>query len=140
MSGRRLLFAALAALLVLLLLIPIGRWERARRADDAMEGMRSVIAAVGELDSPSLRGFRVLANFDCLLYERARDEFALELCVDDEGRVVEAIDRRGAGDPEIWSLRDDPDSSDVLLDRAVVNRLLLRMGVPQRLLPAVVGA
>jgi hypothetical protein len=140
MSRRRLVLAALAALLVLLLLIPIGRWERGRRADDEMEGMRSVIAAVGELDSPSLRGFRVLAGFDCLLYERARDEFALELCVDDEGRVVEAIDRRGAGDPEIWSLRDDPDSSDVLLDRAVVNRLLLRMGVPQRLLPRVGSA
>jgi hypothetical protein len=134
-SRRRLLGAALAVVLGLLLLIPVGRWERGRRADEEMRGMRTVIAAVGDLDSPTLRGFRVLASFDCLIYERLRNDFALELCVDDSGRVVEAIDRRGDGDPRIWSLRDDPKSSELRLDRVVVNRLLLRMGVPQRLLP-----
>lgn len=132
---RRLLVAAGAVLLGLLLLVPVGRWERGHRADEEMEGMRTVLAAVGDLDSPTLRGFRVLANFDCLLYERDRNDFALELCVDDEGRVVEAIDRRGGGDPRIWSLRDDPTSSELHVERPVVNRLLLRMGVPQRLLP-----
>lgn len=134
--SRRLLWAGLAVVLALLLLIPVGRWERDRRADEEMRGMRTVIAAVGDLDSPTLRGFRVLANFDCLLYERGRNDFALELCVDDEGRLIEAIDRRGEGDPKIWSLRDDPKGSELRLDRAVVNRLLVRMGVPQRLLPA----
>jgi hypothetical protein len=134
MSGRRLLAAGVAVVLVLLLLIPVGRWERQRRADDEIRGMRSVVAAVGSLDSPTLKGFRVLAGFDCLLYERGDYDFALELCVDDEGRVVEAIDRR-SGDPKIWSLRDDPTSSDVRVDRLAVNRLLLRMGVPERLLP-----
>ena len=132
---NRRLVAALVIGVALLLLIPLGRWERERRADDEMRGMRTVVAAVGELDSPSLHGFRVLAGFDCLIYERPRNDFALELCVDDEGRVVEAIDRRGAGDPKIWSLRDDPSSSDLRVDRVAVNRLLLRMGVPQRLLP-----
>lgn len=135
MTRRRLLVAAGAALLGLLLLIPVGRWERGHRADEEMDGMRTVLAAVGDLDSPTLRGFRVLAGFDCLLYERNRNDFALELCVDDEGRVVEAIDRRGGGDPRIWSLRDDPTSSELHVERPVVNRLLLRMGVPQRLLP-----
>jgi hypothetical protein len=134
-TRRRLVVAAGAALLGLLLLIPVGRWERGHRADEEMEGMRTVLAAVGDLDSPTLRGFRVLAGFDCLLYERNRNDFALELCVDDEGRVVEAIDRRGGGDPRIWSLRDDPTSSELHVERPVVNRLLLRMGVPQRLLP-----
>jgi hypothetical protein len=134
-TRRRLVVAAGAALLGLLLLIPVGRWERGHRADEEMKGMRTVLAAVGDLDSPTLRGFRVLAGFDCLLYERNRNDFALELCVDDEGRVVEAIDRRGGGDPRIWSLRDDPTSSELHVERPVVNRLLLRMGVPQRLLP-----
>jgi hypothetical protein len=134
-SRRRLLVVAGAALLGLLLLVPVGRWERGNRAGEEIEGMRTVLAAVGDLDSPTLRGFRVLAGFDCLLYERNRDDFALELCVDDEGRVVEAIDRRGGGDPRIWSLRDDPTSSELRVERPVVNRLLLRMGVPQRLLP-----
>ena len=135
MTRGRLLFAAGAALLGLLLLVPVGRWERGHRADEELEGMRTVLAAVGELDSPTLRGFRVLAGFDCLLYERNRNDFALELCVDDEGRVVEAIDRRGDGDSRIWSLRDDPGSSELRVERPVVDRLLLRMGVPQRLLP-----
>lgn len=135
MTRRRLLVAAGAALLGLLLLVPVGRWERGHRADEEMDGMRTVLAAVGDLDSPTLRGFRVLANFDCLLYERNRNDFALELCVDDAGRVVEAIDRRGDGDSRIWSLRDDPGSSELRVERSVVNRLLLRMGVPQRLLP-----
>jgi hypothetical protein len=133
--NRRVVVVALAIATGLLLLIPIGRWERERRAEEEMRGMRTVIAAVGDLDSSSLRGFRVLARFDCLIYERPRNDFALELCVDDEGRVVEAIDRRGAGDPKIWSLRDDPTSSELRVDRVAVNRLLLRMGVPQRLLP-----
>jgi hypothetical protein len=133
-SRRRAVLLAVAAAVVLLLLIPVGRWERGERADEEMSGMRTVLAAVGTLDSPTLKGFRVLANFDCLLYERNRYDFALEVCVDDEGRVVEAIDRRG-DEPRIWSLRDDPSSSDVRVDRVAVNTLLHRMGVPERLLP-----
>jgi hypothetical protein len=134
MSTRRLIALGAAALLVLLLLVPIGRWERDRRADDELRGMRSVLAAIGDLDSPTLKGFRVLANFDCLLYERGENEFALELCVDDDGRVVEAIDRRG-DEPRIWSLRDDPASSELTVDRFLVSKLLFGMGVPARLLP-----
>jgi hypothetical protein len=135
MNRRRLIAAGVAAVLVLLLLVPIGRWERGRRADEEMRGMRTVLTAVGDLDSPSLKGFRVLANFDCLLYERDRYDFALELCVDDEGRLVEAIDRRG-NEPRIWSLRDDPASSEIRVDRFLVSKLLVRMGVPERLLPS----
>ena len=136
MNVRRAALVAAVGLFVLLLLIPVGRWERGRRADEETRGMRGVVAAVGQLDSRTLKGFRVLASFDCLLYERGDNDFALELCVDDEGRVVEAIDRRG-GSPQIWSLRDDPTSSDVRVDRFLVNKLMLRMGVPQRLLPPV---
>lgn len=137
---RRHAALAVAAVAALMLLVPVGRWERDRRADEEVRGMRTVLAAVGNLDSPSLRGFRVLARFDCLLYERGRDDFALEVCVDDDGRVVEAIDRRGEGEPRIWSLRDDPTRSTLRVDRPLVNRLLLRMGVPQRLLPSDAGA
>lgn len=125
---------ALAGTVVLVALIPVGRWERGRRADEEQEGMRSVLAAVGPLDSPSLAGFRVLARFDCLVYRRPGNRFALELCVDDGGRLVEAIDRR-SGNPRIWSLRDDPTESKIRLDRRRVDALLVRMGVPPRLLP-----
>jgi hypothetical protein len=136
---RRVLGISLAAVVAVGLLIAVGLWERARRADEEVRGMRMVVAAVGPLDSTSLRGFRLLGDFDCLLYGRSGVPYALELCVNDEGRLVEAIDRR-SGDPEIWSLRDDPSRSTIRLDRDEVDRLLRRMGVPNRLLPSGEGA
>jgi hypothetical protein len=133
LSGRRLAVLAVAALAVLALLVAVGRWERQRRADEETEGMLRVVQAVGPLDSPDLVGFRYFQHFQCLGYRRPAHPIALELCIDPDGRVVEAIDRR-SGEPKIWSLRDDPTISDVRVDRREVDRLLLRMGVPQRLI------
>lgn len=126
------LAASVAA--VLAALVAVGHWERERRGDRESAGMRSVLEAVGPLDSPNLRGFRIFANFQCLVYERGRNDFALELCVDDRGDVVEAIDRRD-GTAEVWSVRDDPSRSEVAVDRGEVNRLLRRMNVPDDYLP-----
>jgi hypothetical protein len=131
---RRIVLVGAAAFLGLLVLVAIGAWERERRADGESAGMRSVLAAVGALDSQDLRGFRIFANFQCLVYERGPNDFALELCVDGRGRVVEAIDRRD-GTTEVWSLRDDPSRSEVVVDRGEVNRLLRRMNVPDDYLP-----
>jgi hypothetical protein len=133
-SRRRLGFAVVAALLVLLALVPIGRWERSQRAEEQVRGMSSVLTAVGPLDSPSLKAFRYLQGFQCLVYRRSANDFALELCVDSRGRLVEAIDRR-SGEPEIWSLRDDPTRSTIYLDRKEVDALLHKMGVPPGYLP-----
>jgi hypothetical protein len=91
--------------------------------------MRQVAAAIGPLDSPSLAGYRRLPSFDCLTYKRGDDPFALELCFLDDGRIVEAIDRR-SGDPKIWSLRDDSQRATLRADRAEVDRLLRRMDAP----------
>ncbi len=120
---KRVLFVIAVALVAL---AAVGAWERGRRADGESTGMRTVLQQVGPLDSEDLRGFRIFVNFNCLVYKQGRNDFALELCVDDEGRVVEAIDRRD-GTPEVWSLRDDPSRSKVIVDRAEVNRLLRRM-------------
>jgi hypothetical protein len=123
----------LAVLVALVALVAVGRWERDRRADEETAGMRRVVLAVGPLDRPDLAGFRYFMHFQCLAYRRPQHPLALELCVDPDGRVVEAIDRR-SGEPKIWSLRDDPTASDVRVDRAEVDRLLLRMGVPRHLI------
>lgn len=131
---RRLALAGGAALVLLVLLVAAGAWERERRADVESNGMRGVLEEIGPLDSRELRGFRIFAKFDCLVYERGRNDFALELCTDRRGRVVEAIDRRD-GTAEVWSLRDDPSRSEVVVDRAEVNRLLRRMNVPDEYLP-----
>jgi hypothetical protein len=124
-TRRRLVFLLVAALAALVL-VGIGRWERARHADDQNEGIARVRAEVGELDSDTLAGFRFLARFQCLVYSRAQNEFALELCVDRDGRVIEAIDRR-SGETEYWSLREDVELADVRVDRGEVERLIVRM-------------
>ncbi len=122
--------AALA--LVLLLLIPIGRWERRRHAHQELSGMREIRGLVGQVGDPSLDAYRVRVGFgfDCLLYRRHRNRFALELCFDGQGRLIEAIDRRGSGDPRIFSLREDPSRSTARVDRRLVDRLLRRLGAP----------
>ena len=126
--GRRAALAA-AALLVLGLLLGAGRRERSSEIGSQAAGMRKVEALVGPLDNPTLSGYRVLPGFDCLVYRRGQNPYALELCVDRAGRVVEAIDRRTV-DRKIWSLTFEPASSPVRVDRAEVDRLLARMGAP----------
>jgi hypothetical protein len=127
-SRRRHLVAggAAAVLVVLAVLVLVGRWERRRWIDDQVRGMERVRAAIGPLDSPRLVGYRVLPQFDCLVYRSGVNPYALELCVDGAGRVVEAIDRRHAR--TYWSLRADPSASAFRVDRAAVVRLLRKMG------------
>jgi hypothetical protein len=114
-------------LVVAAALVAVGRWEGSREATREIHGFRIVQRLVGPLDSPTLSGFRVFSAFDCLTYRRGANPFALELCVDRAGRVVEAIDRRQLT-RRIWSLRFDPAASTVHVDRAEVDRLLRKMG------------
>jgi hypothetical protein len=117
------------ALVALAALVPLGRWEARRHADAEMRGMSETLGLIGPLDSPTLSGYRVLPAFDCLVYRRGSNPFALELCVDREGRVVETIDRRGF-EPRIHSLREDRAASTLRVDRTLVDQLLRRMGAP----------
>ena len=132
MSRRTIAVAALAVV-ACAVLVAVGRWEAGHRADVQNAGIRRVLGAVGSLDSPSLSAFRYLSSFQCLLYRRNGNRVALELCVDPNGRVIEAIDRRGSGDPRISSLRDDPGRATTIVNRDEVDRLLVKMGVPRRL-------
>ena len=112
--------------LILVVLVLLGRWEGDRRADAEVAGMAETMASVGPLDSASLSGYRILSGFDCLVYRRGDNPYALELCVDDDGRVVETIDRRRFA-RRIHTLREEPEASTLRVDRAVVDRLLRRM-------------
>lgn len=113
------------AAVLLLALVPIGRWERTRHAERQNDGIERVYEAVGSLDT-SATGFRFLESFQCLIYRRDRTLFALELCVDWQGRVVEGIDRRG-GEVRIWSLREDPERARVRVDRLRFEQKIERM-------------
>ena len=130
-TARRGALAAAVAILVLTGLVVLGRWERRREIDEQLRGMAAIQALVGRLDSPTLSGYRVLPGFDCLVYRRGSNPFALELCVDRAGRLVEAIDRRRP-ERRIYSLRFEPDASRIRVDRAEVDRLLRRMHAPRR--------
>lgn len=124
--SRRWTIGLAAGLVVAVALVGVGRLERSHHADRQNDGIARVRAAVGPLDSPSLSGFRFLARFQCLVYRRGQNQFALELCVDRHGRVIEAIDRR-TGTTKWWSLREDPELADVRVDRAEVERQIVRM-------------
>jgi hypothetical protein len=132
-NARRIGLVAVAAVAIAVVLVVVGRWERSHRAHVQNAGMRRVLGEVGPLDNPTLHDFRFLSSFQCLLYTRGKNPFALEICADPQGRVVETIDRRGNG-PKIWSLRDDPTRSTVRIDRREFDKLLVELGVPPRLI------
>ena len=124
---RRLAVGAVVLVAVLAALVPLGRWERGHAAREETAGMRRTLALVGPLDSPALSGFRVFPAFDCLTYRRGSNPFALELCFDHAGRLIETIDRR-TSTRRISSLREDPTRSTIRFDPDVVRRLLHEMG------------
>ena len=134
MTLRRAAFAGAAALVAALVLVGIGRWEARRHADHENEGIARVVAEIGPLDASDLSGYRRLTIFDCLTYRRSANPFALELCVDGDGRVIEAFDRR-RGEPSIWSLREDPARATNRVSRPAVDALLRKMHAP----PSAVG-
>jgi hypothetical protein len=130
-AGRRLTVAAVAAvgLAIAAGIVLAGRLERRQWIDEQLRGMARVQRAVGPLDQKSLIGYRVLPIFDCLVYRRGADPYALELCFDQRGRLVEAIDRRPR-ERKYYSLRAEPTASTIVVPRAEVTTLLRRMQAP----------
>ena len=136
--SRALAVAGGVAVAVLVVLVLVGRWERDHHADEENRGIREIAGAVervrllGSLRQPSLSAYRVSGGFgfDCLLWRRGANRFALELCFDRQGRVIEAIDRRRPGDPRIFSLREEPELASLRVNRRNADRLLHRLGAP----------
>jgi hypothetical protein len=118
-----------AAVVAAAALVVVGRHEGATSAASQVRGMERVLALVGPLDSPTLSGYRRQPGFDCLVYRRGSNPLALEVCVDPQGRVVEAIDRRRYV-RRIYDLHFDPGASTLRVNRAEVDRLLRKMGAP----------
>jgi hypothetical protein len=122
-----------AAVVVLLLaLIPLGRWENRRHVDHELAGIRSVLAAIGPLDTAKPDAYRKnvwVPPIDCLLYGRGSNPYALEICFDGAGRVVEGYDRRGTS-PKIWSIKEQPSKSTIDVDRDKLEAELARLMQP----------
>jgi hypothetical protein len=108
MSGQlRILVVAAGAALAL---IALGRYESASASRAQVHGMQRVFALVGPHWATTPTAYRLSFAFDCLLYRVGSNPYALELCFDAGGRVVEAIDRRGTS-PRFYTLRYDPGAS-----------------------------
>jgi hypothetical protein len=132
MQPRTLAAAVLGAVVLLAVLVLAGRWEGSRHERAEIAAMRRTFQRVGPLDNPSLEAYRIDVDFefDCLLYRRGSNPYALELCFDRSGRLAEAIDRR-SGKARIASLREHPQASTIRVKRAQVVRLLKRLGAPR---------
>jgi hypothetical protein len=128
-SGRLVVAALVVAAVAVVGVVALGRRERQSWIDRQVRGMQRIRTLVGPLDQRQLVGYRVLPQFDCLVYQRGENPFALELCVDGAGRLVEAIDRTSA-DHRYPSLRAEPTASPLHVDRHAVDVLLRRMGAP----------
>lgn len=119
---------ALFALVVLGVCVPVGRWQdrRALAAERAkIEHIEALVAPIGSRTATAYR----LAAYDCLLYPIGPDPYAIELCFDRSGRLVEAIDRRHVGfPPKVGTLRYDPAGSPILVPPARLLDLLHRAG------------
>jgi hypothetical protein len=124
-SSKRVRWAVVVGLLAVVLVL-VGRLERKHHADVQNQRIARVLAAIGPLGSSTLDAYRVRSDFDCLLYKRERNPYALEVCVNAGGRVVEAIDRR-FGRPRIGSLREETSLARHRVSRSEVERLLRKM-------------
>jgi hypothetical protein len=120
---RRIVAVAVAAVVVLALLVAVGRWEKRRAANKELAGMRTVVAAIGgNIVSPTLSGYR-FGTSDCLAYHGGETLLALQLCFDQDGRLVQAVDRRGS-EPQYYSLEYEPSLSTIRFPRATIDKLL----------------
>ena len=129
---RLLLLLAVSAAVVVA--IPVGRRERSH--EDAVQLAR--IAAVRQevgaaIDQPSLRAYRADPGFLCLFYARGERYFALEVCYDPIGRLVETVDRRGPI-AVYGSVAYRPEIAPVRVSTAEITRILRRHRVPAAVL------
>ncbi|MGH3049088.1 MAG: hypothetical protein ACRDLK_02940 [Gaiellaceae bacterium] len=135
MSIRRTGAVAGVAVVALVALAFVGRWERGRNASSQNGQMRAVfdVATSRGLDSRLLDEYRLDFAFDCLLYHpagRPADVAAYELCFDRRGRLVETIDRH-TGTPRFASLHEQPALSDLRIPVPRLMAILAARGAPQ---------
>ena len=106
MRARRLFALLAAALVCVLFVVVVGRWEAARNARRQNAEMQAVLNKVGPLAAHLPTGFRI-GPPDCLGYPLPDNALGLEVCFDSEGRVVETADRSGV-QPRYASLQGQP--------------------------------
>jgi hypothetical protein len=118
---RRIALSGVGVAVVCFGLVLVGRSEAGRETRHENDQMRKTLAMVSPNLGERLSYYRPTPWFGCFIYGfGSLDPFGVEICVDDQGRVIETIDRR-RGAEHIASLRYEPSAARVHLD---VRRLL----------------
>jgi hypothetical protein len=113
--------------------IPLGRWQAQRATAAERQKIERVASMVGPLGARMPTAYR-LATYDCLLYSIGRDAYALELCFDRQGRLVEAIDRAHVDRPaNVGTLRYDPGRVSIVVAPGRLLALFHRAGALRKL-------
>jgi hypothetical protein len=126
LSARRLrLVAGLAVLAAAI--VAVGRYGQHHEQVATERGIERVRAAIGPLNSPGPSDY-ILSNpgRTCLLWAAGGRIYALELCIDPQGRVVEAVDRRGLT-PKFYSFTSEPGAAKLRISPAVFDALLAKV-------------
>lgn len=122
----------LLAAVALVAVIVVGRVESAWATRGQNRGFARLLAVAGAHWSTTASAYRLTPAFDCLLYRAGLDPYAVELCFDASGHIVEAIDRRGSS-PKFWTLRFEPGASTVAVDPATLLKAFVAAGAaPKR--------
>ncbi|NUR74873.1 MAG: hypothetical protein HOQ28_01135 [Thermoleophilia bacterium] len=123
MSARtRALGLAAAVVVVAVVVVIVGRAERNSERQKNLDGIAAVRTLVGSrIDRPI--DYRTPPGLSCLIYRSGARAFALELCSDPGGRVVEAVDRRGSL-PRFYSITSEPDRATLTMPPQKVQRLI----------------
>lgn len=110
----------------LALLVEVGRSEERRAAEETAREMEALFALVDEdVASRRLTGYR-LGPPICFSYLIGKDPWAIQLCFDGEGRLVETVDRRGQED-EYASLAYKPELSPIKVSPEEIAAVLRRI-------------
>lgn len=125
--GRRAARWAAAAATLCVAVAAVGAYQSAAHTRDLRAGIRGIRAAAGPLEGPRLAAFRIAWFGDCFAYRAGGSPYALEMCYDRSGRLIEAIDRRG-GEPRFWNLRFDRDETPVTVPPQRLATALQRAG------------
>jgi hypothetical protein len=128
---RRRLIALLVCTAVAVVVIVVGRVESESATRTQNRAFARLLAYAGRHWSTTASAYRLAPAFDCLLYRSRADPYAVELCFDRSGHIVEAIDRRGAS-PSFWTLRFQPDASTVSVDPATLVQAFVDAGAVPR--------
>lgn len=122
MIRRRTVAWAVVALALALVTVLVGRAGRANEQRKELDGIALVRLLVGKKIGQPVN-YRVSTGLYCLLYTARGRPFALELCADPYGRIVEAADRRGSV-PAFYNITFEPAIATEHIDMHLVGRAI----------------